>query len=630
MTQAPRAVAETLDDLYEEAPCGLLSLLPDGEIVRVNRTLLSWTGYNAEELRAGKRFPALLTPPGALLYETHCLPLLRMRGSIGEIALDLQCRDGTRLPILLSAVARRDPSGAPCLFRVVILNAPKRREYERELLVARTQAEEAAAELRIQRAVAERKAAEQDALLQAMGRMADGDLETPILIGPESVLVSLASGLDRMRQEILGQIRDMKERNTEILHLNTELRHQIEQRSRFLLDSMQSAMSTSPASAADNSSVEVRPLLPRGTLLANRYRVEATLGQGAMGTVYEVERTSDGRRFAAKVLSANPDSRTMARFAREALLLARLQHPNLIAIVDLDINSDRVACLVMELVDGKSLAELGARYGDHDFMLPVLRQVADALTTVHSAGIVHRDLKPANVLISVSADGTQATARLADFGISRLLEIVQAAPDTASPARVEAITDPPAARLGKLDAASDDPARTAFIAAVSEVPAMSEANETIDVRVRRPLVAPPLDASPGASSGRPAAASNGENRRGRPSDSLTQVGALVGTLPYMAPELLGGANLAQPPSDIFSFGLMAHEVLTGTLPFEEPPLLMAARGYSAPRLEPLDTLCRGLSPALARLLERCLDNDPASRPTAVELSGALGKIQIAH
>ena len=630
MTQGLRAVGETLDDLYEEAPCGLLSLLPDGEIVRVNRTLLSWTGYSADEMHAGKRFPSLLTTPGALLYETHCLPLLRMRGSIGEIALDLLCRDGARLPVLLSAAVRRDASGAASLFRVVILNAPKRREYERELLVARTQAEEAAAELRAQRAVAERKAAEQDALLQAMGRMSAGDLETPILIEPESILMSLATGLDRMRQDILGQIRDMKERNTEILHLNTELRHQIEQRSRFLLDSMQSAMTSSSVSPANSGSVAARPLLPRGTMLATRYRVEATLGQGAMGTVYEVERLSDGRRFAAKVLSANPDSRTMARFAREALLLARLQHPNLIAIVDLDINSDRVACLVMELVDGKSLAELGARYGDHDFMLPVLRQIADALTTVHSAGIVHRDLKPANVLISVSADGTQATARLADFGISRLLEIVQAAPDTASPARVEVNTDSPASRLGKLDAVNDDPARAAFIAAVSEVPAVKGDKETIDVRVRRPMVAPPREVSPGASSGRPAAASNGEDRRGRPSDSLTQVGALVGTLPYMAPELIGGANLAQPPSDIFSFGLMAYEVLTGTPPFEEPPLLMAARGYSAPRPEPLDSLCSGLSPALARLLERCLVADPASRPTAFELSGALGKIQLTH
>jgi serine/threonine protein kinase len=61
------------------------------------------------------------------------------------------------------------------------------------------------------------------------------------------------------------------------------------------------------------------------------------------------------------------------------------------------------------------------------------------------------------------------------------------------------------------------------------------------------------------------------------------------------------------------------------MPFERPPLLLAERGGEL-RFKPLDTMCRGLSPALSRLLERCLAIDPASRPTAVELSGALGKI----
>jgi serine/threonine-protein kinase len=125
----------------------------------------------------------------------------------------------------------------------------------------------------------------------------------------------------------------------------------------------------------------------------------------------------------------------------------------------------------------------------------------------------------------------------------------------------------------------------------------------------------------------PSTASDGVSLRKSPSDTLTQAGALVGTLLYMAPELLGGANLAQPRSDIFSFGVMAYEVLTGTLPFEEPALVMAARSRGLLRVEPLDTMCPGLAPALARLLERCLSLDPATRPTAIALSEALGKIQ---
>ncbi len=253
-----------------------------------------------------------------------------------------------------------------------------------------------------------------------------------------------------MRRNILNQIREMKERNEEIRRLDAELLHQIEQRSRVLLEAMQAAMDNG-ASLKESSSAEGPSLLIAGTVLANRYRVEGILGRGAMGIVYEVERLSDGRRFAAKVLSVRPDHRAIARFAREALLLSRLQHPNLISIVDLDVTPDRVAYMVMELVYGKSLAELRGRFKDREFMLPVLHQIADALTAVHAAGIVHRDLKPANVLISVSADGMRGTARLADFGISRLLDLVQGAPESAAPARMEITMKSLEARSGRHD-----------------------------------------------------------------------------------------------------------------------------------------------------------------------------------
>lgn len=619
---------EILEDLYEDAPCGHISLLADGKIVRVNRTLLDWLGYSAEELTLGRYFPTLLTVPSALLYESYCVPLLRMRGSVGEVALDFLCRDGRHLPVLLSADAKRDLSGTPYLLRLAIFSSPKRREYELELRLARAQAEDITEQLRVQRAITERKVHEQEALLQAVARMARGDLETPIVSepegGPSSGLSDLAHGLDRMRREVLTQMRDLKERNGEILRLNAELLHQIEQRSRLLLDSMQSALSNNSPAAQDEDGGEVRSILPRGTLLAKRYRVEAILGRGAMGTVYEVERLSDGRRLAAKVLSSRPDYRSMARFAREALLLTRLQHPNLIAIVDLDITSERTAYLIMELVDGKSLAELDTLYGDHGFMLPVLRQIADALTTVHGAGVVHRDLKPANVLISISEDGSQVTARLADFGISRLFDGDPSSPSSAPPIPPGITAGSLAARSGWPVETLDDPSQLGD--ASTEVPASEVKGyaPTLDVRPRPGDGVPALEALLGARSRRHATSSSEESPQSQPGDELTQAGALVGTLLYMAPELLAGASLAQPSSDIFSFGLMAYEILTGTLPFEEPPLILAARDRGRLRFTPLDEMCPTLSPSLASLLERCLTVNPAGRPTAAELSAALG------
>jgi light-regulated signal transduction histidine kinase (bacteriophytochrome) len=104
-------------------------------------------GIGREQLIAGKRFPDLLTIGGRIFYETHFALMLRMHGSISEIALDFQRGDGTIVPTLVTAVQKRDRDGNPLLNRMTIFNATERRRYEQELVVARKRAEEAAAEL---------------------------------------------------------------------------------------------------------------------------------------------------------------------------------------------------------------------------------------------------------------------------------------------------------------------------------------------------------------------------------------------------------------------------------------------------------------------------------------------------
>jgi serine/threonine-protein kinase len=113
--------------------------------------------------------------------------------------------------------------------------------------------------------------------------------------------------------------------------------------------------------------------------------------------VYEVQRTTDRRHLATKVLGGRLSKTAIARFAREAQLLAKLKHPNLISIVDADVTDKHIAYIVMELVRGDNLAALHNKYGDLSFVLPILQQVADALATVHAGGVVHRDLKPADI-----------------------------------------------------------------------------------------------------------------------------------------------------------------------------------------------------------------------------------------
>jgi serine/threonine-protein kinase RsbW len=128
---------ESALDLYEHAPCGYLSTDPDWLILRVNQTFLDWTGYREEDLVGVKRLSDLLTVGGRIYHETHCAPLLRMQDAIREIAADVVCADGRRLPTLFNSVLKRDAEGAPLLIRTTVFDARDRRRYEQELLGAR-------------------------------------------------------------------------------------------------------------------------------------------------------------------------------------------------------------------------------------------------------------------------------------------------------------------------------------------------------------------------------------------------------------------------------------------------------------------------------------------------------------
>jgi len=131
------ALEASAEELYEDAPCGYLSTLPDGRIVKVNRTFLDWTGYAREELLGGRRLVDLLTAGGRIYHETHYAPLLALQGSASEIAMEVRRADGTRLPVLLTSLVKRGADRQPLLIRTTVFSAVDRRAYEHELLLAR-------------------------------------------------------------------------------------------------------------------------------------------------------------------------------------------------------------------------------------------------------------------------------------------------------------------------------------------------------------------------------------------------------------------------------------------------------------------------------------------------------------
>jgi len=133
--------AESAESLYENAPCGYMTTLPDGRIVKINTTLLGWLGYPREDLVGRRYFSDLLSVGGRIYHETHFAPLLLLHGEIGGIALELKTVSGSRLPVLVTSNLERDSSGRPVLVRTTLFDARERRAYEVELLRARREAD---------------------------------------------------------------------------------------------------------------------------------------------------------------------------------------------------------------------------------------------------------------------------------------------------------------------------------------------------------------------------------------------------------------------------------------------------------------------------------------------------------
>jgi phosphoserine phosphatase RsbU/P len=125
-------------DLFENAPCGYLTIGSDGRITKVNATLTIWTGFEADKF-VGQRLHQFLNMAGRIYYETHIAPLLRMQGFFSEFALDFETAAGERLPVIANAAERRDAEGVPLFTALVVIKATDRRRYERQLVDSRSE-----------------------------------------------------------------------------------------------------------------------------------------------------------------------------------------------------------------------------------------------------------------------------------------------------------------------------------------------------------------------------------------------------------------------------------------------------------------------------------------------------------
>ena len=281
-------------------------------------------------------------------------------------------------------------------------------------------------QLQVENTLAHKRLGEQEALLHAAARTAKGDLETKITVEDKSPLAAPGggAGTDAPRSAVAGRTPaphaeatcgprwTPETRNLEIVHLNEELRRQIEQRSRRLLDLYLPSSRNATAAHRAPARRPARRLLP--------HRPHPWSGRHGHGL--SVERITDGRQLAARSLrSAAVDRTALGRSPTEAQIMARLSRPSLVAISDHRyVTTQGVLYLIMELVSGSSLWPAPWAYGDIAWNRVLLARIADALAALHTCGVVHRDLKPENVMV-MDGEGGRPLVKLADFGISMLL-----------------------------------------------------------------------------------------------------------------------------------------------------------------------------------------------------------------
>ena len=368
-----------------------------------------------------------------------------------------------------------------------------------------------------------------------------------------------------------------------------------------------------------------------GQILDEKYRLERLLGQGGMGAVYLATHLGTDRYVALKLIAPqfmlNPEF--VERFKREARAAGRLRHPNVVDVTDFgfsEAGTERVAYLVMEYLDGCTLSDVLAEENRLPlyWVVDILEQVCSAVHEAHQQGIVHRDLKPDNIWLEPNSLGGYRV-KVLDFGIAKLAEVGTALSGTAATSNslAEAPTLIPATNAKGFSTAAVAKSAASVARLEAETLLQTAPVNEADVHATREVNDGDQTRLFGGQGGQTAA--------GRPTTlpfdtsattGLTRVGAILGTPLYMSPEQCRGEHL-DARSDIYSLGIIAYQMLTGSPPFTgETASIIRAHNETQPT--PVRFVNKKLPKRVSRMVMSALEKDPAARPqTAIALGYAM-------
>ena len=379
----------------------------------------------------------------------------------------------------------------------------------------------------------------------------------------------------------------------------------------------------------------------------SHYRVLEVIGGGGMGVVYRAEDLKLGRAVALKFLpvEVGNDSRARERFQREARAASALDHPNICSIYELE-EYDGKPFIVMQLLEGQTVRDWLASASKEEMalalkhLLDIASQVAEGLQAAHDKGIIHRDIKPANIFIT-----NKGVAKILDFGLAKLVEVGEEEEEAEADRGAEDVTGAFAVAeiaVEKEDQAEGVPAKA--VAAEASASAMvlpSPSPRRLwpwNRKGRKFEGARPIEGFKAADFSNDGSPANGSSSIGfttavaNAGDGgtglhLTRTGFAFGTAAYMSPEQIRGDKL-DARTDIFSFGLVLYEMVTGQRAFSGKTAAVVQSRILAAEPVALHDVNHSVPSGLETIVRKALEKDREKRYQSVaEMRADLTSLQ---